>query len=274
MNLFDDLGDNIKELQKILPAEPSEYFQFPYSLEAYCSSLSHSRLLIKKVGSGHIITRDTRLKSTLACFTCTAEEMLDYFQGEIKKLSSLNFINYSGAKKFYGKEFFVEKGYDLNSILSQFTGKHKYNIKREYNISNNKYKIATNLTQTEVLGVFNAWIEFAKKRHFMVFKGHYLQYIKNYFKSNDTGIKLFGLRNKNNELVSVCGWEERGGRAQITLMKLIELDYSFSTFFWIKSLETIFEMSSVDFVFCGSTADKLKERIGMKSKRSFKVVFS
>ena len=104
----------------------------------------------------------------------------------------------------------------------------------------------------------------------MVFKGHYLQYI-NQWKCGHPDVSLLGFREiDSGELFGIFGFEIFDGAAQITLAKHRGGDYCFATFMWCTGLEVILDLG-VDLCYCGSTADSLKRRLGLREWESFKL---
>ena len=266
---FQDKGKEFKVLEGMLEAE--DYFDFPFSALAFAYSLSSSELLID---SG-VIFRKRNKNLTLIGYVCSAfylREILDRRISQGFKIKSLNFVHkdFEGLKiKSYGYEYFVRNGYNEESVLISKSTKTRRRTEAKLRKCSKKYRIVEP-KKSEVLKVFGLWAEGAKKRHFMVVKGHYLRYIENYF-NNPRNTKIIGFRNEEG-LVAVAGYEIFKNRAQITLMKNAPVDYNFPIYFWFETIKDIFASSEVEKVFCGSTADELKMFLGMEREKSFKVL--
>ena len=117
----------------------------------------------------------------------------------------------------------------------------------------------------EASRVFSVWAEWAKERHFMVFKGHYLKWLGMFYE--DPGAcHLIGIR-VNGVVEGLFGWEtwdKPGDRlAQITIAK--HTPALEGKALWVLGLQAI----GPGKILCGSTADKLKSELGLSSKPSW-----
>ena len=110
------------------------------------------------------------------------------------------------------------------------------------------------------LYVFRTWVNWAKGRHFMVFKGHYEAWIHNhYFRRHDTHLALLVTPKGQ----AIFGWEVHNGEAQVTIAKHTP-EFKGKTL-WLAGLQLIGDYP----VHCGSTADDLKGQLGMTPTRSW-----
>jgi len=273
--IVDTMTDSEKYglLFELIGGFPKSYFDFPSSLFSYCRSIKGSKISIIKLDDGIIVGRERPSSYSIAYFDCSISNLFKFinYKKDIKKISSIDFTYLDlPMDKFckYDKNYFAFSGYSFinNNDLSS---KGLYNLKREYRIGNDRYTLDFNPNKQEMINVFNIWKEGAALRHFMVFKGHYLKYIEDYFNGIFNNVHIIGFR-KDGELFGFSGYEIFDNMAQITLMKHKFEDNSYPSFAWIKTLETILS-KDVDVVFCSSTANKLKSRIGLTCYNSYKL---
>ena len=109
--------------------------------------------------------------------------------------------------------------------------------------------------------VFKIWEQWARGRHFMVFKGHYLKWLEMYFDERGN-CNLVGVVKKG-KLEGIFGWETCGDLVQITIAKHTS-DLQGKEL-WVAGLKAIGNKK----VLCGSTADKLKSELGLTPKESW-----
>ena len=260
---------------------PTDYFDFWSSLKAFGKSLKTSDLVTYH--GAYFRQRNKNL--TLCTYTCSGEELketLSELQAEGYKIKTLNFVhkNMEGLLlKPYGNEYYIHgESFTLDDALSRTDNSAKTNqtIRRGYRIAEEQYEIETAPPFGECTQVFWKWVEDAKKRHFMVVTGHYLKYLDMAY-SPSSGIQVIGFRRKDTkELCGIAGWEYAwNNTAQITLMKHSEQGHGFPKYLWIKTIDTIMKRSPLQhpcLVFCGTTADELKKRIGLDYWKSYKIV--
>lgn len=271
MTLFDN--ENFTLTVKSIP-RVEDYFDFPSSLIAFGESLSSSFLFEPFKG---VFFRKRGQYLTLITYFCSAEELracLASLKRANYEIKSLNFVHkdMAGFKtKFYMNEFWVDMNWNIEDILSKYRQKERYNIRRDIKRSNEKYKITLNglMTQVEAMNLFEGWYKFAKNRHFMVMRGHYLKYIQRYFEKRNN-VNFLTFRRNDGLLFGFAGFEIFQDKAQLTIMKHLGGDYSFPRFFWVKTVQEILE-TGVSKLFCGSTADDLKEALGFNKDRSYKL---
>ena len=116
-------------------------------------------------------------------------------------------------------------------------------------------------SEKDVRSVFDGWAEWAGSRHFMVFKGHYLSWIRAHF-SGGRDTRLLGFY-REGKPIGVLGYETYNGTRVVVLAKhLPELK---PNVLWAKGL-----LDAGDgVVLCGSTADDFKSRFGMYQRESW-----
>lgn len=260
---------------------PTDYFDFWNSLSAFGRSLGSSELV--EYQGAYFRQRNKIL--TLCSYSCPGEELRDILsklQAKQYKIKTLNFVHKDFSKldiKFYKHEFYIQgTQFTIEEALSKAKNSSKTNqkIRRGYRTVENLYVLDTSPPKDQCLHVFWKWVKYAKKRLFMVVTGHYLKYLELAYVPG-TGIHILGFRRKDTgELCGIAGWEySQNNNAQITLMKHLELENGFPKFFWIKTIDTIMRQRhnpGPSLVFCGTTADELKTRIGLDSWKSYKLV--
>lgn len=261
---------------------PQDYFDFWNCLQAFGKSLGTSQLVEYK--GAYFRQRNQNL--TLCSYTTSGTALKHTIQELAEdgyKIKTINFVNKDFTDlttKFYDDEFYIDGvQYTLDDALCRSTHSHKSQKKliREYRVADSQFHLCEQPPKEDCKALFYQWAEEAKQRHFMVVTGHYLQYLEMACNPS-TGIHLVGFReNTTGKLWGIAGWEyAANGDAQITLAKHLTDRYEFSAFFWIQTLNTILHLGPHETmlrrVFCGTTADTLKNRIGLSSRRSFKVV--
>jgi len=262
---------NINDLKDCI--QPVDYYDFPESLIAFSRSLINSDLA---VSDRSVFFRKRNKQLTLITYTCDSQKLLDVInrlKGKEFKVKSLNYVNKDMEafdKISYGKEYYVKAGFEFNfsHVNSRKRTKAKNRLKRCEAIYSD---VSNDFTFKEFQGVFDYWLKDAAARHFMVIKGHYLQYAHRFFSDPNSEIRMIGFRDSDGNLYGVAGYEVFKNCAQITLMKHRIGDNNFSTFFWVKIIEHILKYDNVEKVFCGTTADVLKQKLGMPFDKSYKL---
>lgn len=267
-----------QEVAHLLGGSPPQvYFGFPSNLVAFAQSLTNSYLHIQKAGQGFLFFRKTKTRMDLIHHTTSAETVLQQLEFlkqkyKVKVLASPVYKGYPNVL-FNCKDFWVTGDYLKNQeYLLNKNSKHRGNTKRELKQGKINFTISSEAPSLQkALDIFDEWVSAARQRHFMVIKGHYLQYIHRYFqKPNNVHFLWYYYQGR---LYGYCGYEIFNNTAQITIMKhLLEpkLHY-FVTFFWISALENVFQKHNVQKVFCGSTADQLKLRLNFQFDKAYKI---
>lgn len=254
---------------------PVDYIDFWHSLLSFGRSLKNSDL----VSYNGVYFRKRSQQLYLCTYDVTGPEVLEVLS-ELKhkhdyKIKCWNMVH----KDFTGlpvkksvKEWYVDASYCLDYVAGKKTQARSSKVVNKYHRGAEAYTTSTDFTHSDVLDLFKQWKEFAAPRHFMVVSGHYLEYIKQAYQPG-SGIRLLGFyNNSTGALFGVAGWEVgANGNAQFTFMKHLPGDNNFSTYFWIRSIEEVLKDKTVKKVFCGSTADDLKERIEMTPEISYKI---
>lgn len=255
--------------------DPKDYFDFPFSMLAFGNSLNHSWLATME----HMaFTRRTKNTMVVMTWLCSNEELMRLIQeSKVKRIKFLNYVNKDKSlfKVSSGpKEFYVKGKFDILESIKDKSKKRQTKIKCSMNACDKNYTMSGDVpSKQKIFDLIQEWAEQAQPRHFMVIKGHYLSYVKLFFSLNPSNVFLISFyRKSDGKLFGIAGYEVHKGKAQMTLMKHLMGDNNFSIFFWAKTLEVITNYhSEVKEVFCGSTADQLKLRMGLKSYKSFKI---
>jgi hypothetical protein len=252
---------------------PTDYFDFPSSLLSFAQSIHSSNLSIIE----GCFFRKLNNNMTLITYNCSGKELkevLDKLALKRLKIKSLNFANkdFEGLKiKPYMDEFWVDQTYDLQKALKHMSSKHRSNRLREIKKGHSNYFCGNNVDIIEIDNLFKEWVIGASKRHFMVVKGHYLSYIRRYFENKRNIVFIPFRQISDNLLFGIAGFEVFHNKAQITLMKHRFGDSSFPTFFWSETISQILKLG-VEKVFCGTTADDLKNYLGFNKQKSYKII--
>ncbi len=110
--------------------------------------------------------------------------------------------------------------------------------------------------------VFRDWAAWAGGRHFMVFRGHYLRWLEDYFECRSDRTHLVGVVQEAG-ITGIFGWETWRGFAQVTIAK--HTPALSGRELWVAGLQAIGSMPTL----CGSTADVLKEQLGLEPHPSW-----
>lgn len=268
-------GPLLESLEGMFP-EPKDYFDFAFSSLAFGFSLSSSRLLIE----GGVVSRGTKNTRTVINWTHLAG--LDSWIGENRDRYRVKFLNYVSKEKPGGcvkaipgpKEFFVHQGYSLLEAVKDRPPKKRKRIAYYLRRGEERYTVSNEVEPgRRLLTLLDDWASEAERRHFMVVRGHYAAYIRLWEEIRPENVHLINFYSSHdNRLYAVAGFEIRGDCAQITLMKHLIGDNAFPIYFWNRTLEEIFSYG-VKKIFCGSTADALKQRMGLEEAKSYKIKF-
>ena len=260
------------------PHRPCDYFDFPASATAFAESLGQgSQGSHVRVENNCIFFRQRGKILTLITYFCTGPELADALirlRAEGFKIKSLNFVNkdFTGLKtQFYMNEYWVTSKYCIDTIMKDKNARRKNKFKNKMKRSAEKYQFVPDLKlqSKPVFDLFDDWVKQATSRHFMVIHGHYHQYLTRYFE-DPKNVKLVGYMDGDN-LHGIAGFETFRGKAQITIMKHRIGDNNFPVFFWFKTIRYIFDNFRVSKIFCGTTADKLKDYLKFQKARSYKI---
>lgn len=274
-SLFDD--DEFDKVCKLI-RRPKNYFEFPSSLIAFAHTFKTSNLLIIK---DKIFFRQYGNSVTLIAYFCSGLELkaeLDILKARGFKLKVLNFCfgDTTGLiTKPYDNDYWVAGDYTIEKGLEKHSSKTRNTIKRKIKKATQDYFVQPYVNKYDAYNVFNAWVEDAKKRHFMVMKGHYLAYLNRFFSEEDRhNISIIPFyEKKTKHLHGIAGYEIYGNQAQITLMKHKIGDHNFPAYFWTETIYYILlNAPNIRKIYCGYTADELKQSLGFNYDKSFKLV--
>jgi hypothetical protein len=249
------------------------YFDFPSCMVAFAYSLKNSKLFIvdKK-----IFFRKRNLHLTLMTYFCDSKYLrtaMDKLIADGYKIKVLNWVDKDMEcfeKVRYDYEYSVDREYDFDFMWK--SSKSRGRLKNKIRHSENRYNISDVGDYDQFVELFDKWYAAAKDRHYMVIKGHYLKYAKRYFDGLSKNTKMAGFfDNDTGMLCGVSSWEVYNGMAQITLMKHMVGDNNLPVYLWWKTLAIILIGTGIEKVFCGSTADKLKQSLGMRKDIAFKI---
>lgn len=243
-----DIPQFASKIQRV----PLNYWDFPVAALTFCESLSFS----KPIWINDCLYRQAGKKgNTLVTYA------------DPKYIVNCKSLNFTDARILR-----------LTPPIHQ-RGPVEYRIGEEYlkKIASNKYNSATvrNLHRkgaslfsleasphkpTDVLEVFTKWRTEALTRHFMVFVGHYLRWLKYSLSGNDSTVQLRVAYDAAGTPLGLFGWEYFRGMACVTVAKTAPAHNSLPTWLWLAGIQAIFENAPyvIDQVFCGSTADQLK----------------
>ena len=264
----------LTSLEGMFP-KPTDYFDFPFSALAFGFSLSSSSLLVE----GGVVVRGT--KNTRTVINWTHPAALYSWIVDNRDRYRVKFLNYVSKEKPGGegvkivpgpREFFVHRGYSLLEAIKDRPPNKRKRIAYYLRRGEERYTVSNEVQPARLLlTLLDDWATEAEKRHFMVVRGHYAAYIRLWEEIRPENVHLIYFRSldANNLLYAVAGFEIRGDCAQITLMKHLIGDNAFPIYFWNRTLEEIFSYG-VKKIFCGSTADELKQRMGLEEAKSYK----
>lgn len=267
--------DNFKYLCKMLP-KPTDYFDFPSSMMAFGLSLGSSQLVsIDDVA----YFRCRGIYLTLITYYCTADELKCIIKGLMEagyKIKFLNCVNkdMSGwVTSSYGNEYYIDHNWNIQDVIDNSVREVSYKLRTAIKRGDRDYDVVRDfIPKQDVLDLFEKWYSAAKKRHFMVVRGHYLAYIDMYYKSPNNVI-MVGFRNKvTGELSGIAGYEIYKNNIQMTLGKHLIGDYYFPRYFWISIIQDMIS-KGCNKLFLGSTADDLKTQLGLSHYKSYKLIY-
>jgi hypothetical protein len=232
------------------------YFDFPRCREAFALGQKDARPVT--FGSCYYRLRGrTRSHFTLLSFDSPLEawEQLGHLKAKGARVQGVNFTSPQPPLP-------VAKGptewisTDFPKQFEEATGRHGKRLRRLHR------QVSIGIpSKEEALHVFKQWEAWAKGRHFMVFKGHYLKWIEMFYENpgNCHLISVF----TGGKIEGIFGWEETDDLCQVTIAKhSAALE---GKALWVAGLLTIGSRK----VLCGSTADKLKKELGLERIESW-----
>lgn len=253
---------------------PVDYFDFPSSVIAFGESLINSKLVVV---DNNALFRSRGMQLSLIHYRCGGSRLvaiLEWLTGKGYNIKSLNFVHKSFEalqQKTYGLEHYVTQSYfSQGAMMLDHSSKTRNTIQRALRRCSGDFDLDDDPSKDEVLSLFDAWIEFAKQRHFMVVKGHYLRYVERYYEFSDNVVMLGFRRKEDGVLFGIVGYELVGDQAQITLAKHRPGINGFAYHLWTESIREILNDGAIK-IFCGTTANELKRRLGFTQVKSYKV---
>jgi len=259
-----------EEIREWLVKPPLDYFDFPASATAFCFSQHNS----KPFFFGNSLFRQFGITYKMISYkNDSAWTDLQNLSGEGKRVKSLPFSFRNPVGKFLHNkyEYYANLPYNFLERIAFHSKNNRARLRRDYRQGSERYEVVKDVGKDELEDLFETWLREAKRRLFMVMKGHHQAYIDLYH-SGIGGIELLGFRRKTDGLLyGVMGFEIVGDQAQMTLGKHRLGDNAFSTFYYVKTLETISERGTKR-VLCGDSGDEFKSRIGLERKMSWRPV--
>lgn len=260
---------DIRAVSSIYDAQgykPIDYFDFPANILAFGQSVRGSSLGF----DGGVFFRIRGRILTVIAWFCTGEELGKVIERYWKigyVFKSLNFVNKdftAHTKKNYGSEFRVTVPAD--DLLAKMSPRMRGSIRKGARL----YEVETAPTIEEIWAVFDAWVAWAKPRHFMLVTGHYRAFI-NLYTQGVPQIKIIGFRDRaTKRLVGIAGGEVWGDKAVTVLFKHEQLDYSAPHYFWVEVVR-LFNSLGITDIFQGSTCENLKRSLAFEEHRSYKL---
>lgn len=233
------------------------YYDFPLCHDAFAEGQSDSRPFLDRGCFWRVRGRKS-LSYTLIAFE-DASEAWRQLQEKVSSGLKVQTLNYT---------------YSLPSDIPTEQGPTEYWVEDFSRMRRKDGEPATKLrkawldglevrppTEGDAAEVFRGWAAWAGDRHFLVFKGHYLRWLKMHF-SGIGPSKLIGFY-KGGRPVGIFGYEEYNGTKAVVVAKhLPELK---PNVLWVYGLRD----AGDGLVLCGSTADMLKSRLGMYPRESW-----
>ena len=245
---------------------PRSYFDFPVCRAAFAAGQSDARPEVmgecyyRRRGRNHV-------HMTLLSFAdpYVALGQLKQLSGDGARVQSVNFTypvpEHARVKKGPTEYWMADK---FNLARLKTTGKSGQPIRAA--LKEGDVTVDDDPPMPEVLRLFNDWAAWAKTRHFMVFTGHYLAWLKMHHAASGfetpAPTRLIGVR-RGGQLVGIFGWEILDGFACVTVAKHVR--GLSGRRLWIEGLTAIGQGQ----VFCGSTADDLKIDLGLEPRSSW-----
>ena len=263
MNILNDYL-NRDLFEKTILREPLNYWDFPIAALTFCESLSFSMPCWK---DGCLYRHAGKKGDTLVTYSSVDNlprraKTLNYMDAHVKDCAEVK----KGPTEYrIGPEW-------LEKVPGQQF--HSATVRTALRKGGRLFDWTNDFTETESAQLFREWVESAKKRHFMVFKGHYLRWLKYYFNGLDSSLRMGGVRDKNTgKLVGMFGWEYFRCHACITIAKILPVHNSTAVYTWTRGLQECIQGAPepLKSVFCGSTADFLKQSIELTPMPSWEM---
>lgn len=269
-----------ERIADLLPSEPGDYWDFPSCVLAFGESLRGSSL----ARVGPCLFRKRGAEYTLATWKGDAKEMERVFVSlRRRRATKVKDVGWSedklaglgdGALRLVSPvaDFHVTDAFDF-----EFTEKRRHTrTKLRRVLADGAIGLCTAPAErttperVEVFQMFERWKQWAQMRHFMVFVGHYLAWLRRfYIEPNNCELRVHRDRSTG-EVVGLFGFERVGRAAQVNIVKHAPSRLPLARFLWLDGLRAILA-GGASRVFCGTTADGLKVNLGMESRRAFRL---
>lgn len=119
--------------------------------------------------------------------------------------------------------------------------------------------------EEKVTTVFYQWLSWASTRHFMVFKGHYKEWLRRWFERPcPSPASFLFILEKDGTPLGIFGGEYYLGEAQITIAKHAP-ELSAKALWTLGLREVLGTYPLASWIHCGSTADTLKTSLGFQA---------
>lgn len=240
------------------PVRDWSYYDFASNREAFAMGQSDARPYIEG-GCYWRLRGRTVFKYTLLAFN-DPEEAWEQLKAKATEGHGVQVTNYTTPRpegiptKPSHAEFWVD---GISSMMRK--GKPITKLRQVW-VEGLETRPLVDPAEAEV--IFNAWVEWAKTRHFMVFKGHYQKWLERHFNGETSGTRLLGYY-RDGQPLGMFGTETVDGVSVVVVAKHFESLHP--NVLWIRGLQDLGEGR----VLCGSTADTLKSRMGMNQSESW-----
>lgn len=253
----------------------NNFYDFPATLLIFGESLRTSTLMTV---DDQVFFRRLNKNIQLLTWQCGTEKLLEAID-RLKiagfKISSRGYMfnDQSGLEtRPYETEYYVRRGvWDVDKVVETQTARQRKKMNAMLRKFPDEY-YKCGVDKADAIALHDLWIKEAASRHFMVVKGYSQRFIERYY-DGCQGLCLWGIRNQDDVLYGLVGYEVFGQCAQMMVMKhRMDVDY-FSRWMWMLALKHIFDNNpDVEMIFCGASADELKRQLRFQSTKAFKVV--
>jgi hypothetical protein len=232
------------------------YWDFPICREAFATGQKDSRPHIEG-GCFYRLRGRTRNSWTLLTFDSIveAEEQLRFRRRRGDRIKALNYTSLAPRDHVRGPtEWWAPRGH---ATIADRDDKGARELRRAVASA----EVTREPPREDALRVFEEWTQWARTRHFMVFTGHYRRWLDIHYEvpaaTSLVGIIIAG------RLEGIFGFERLGDLAQVTIAK--HTSRCPVRALWGLGLESIGDTPTL----CGSTADVLKEDMGLEPMTSW-----
>lgn len=266
-------GSDFKMIKQSLDPLDLNYYGFAGNILTFGFSKKNSRPAILDLMECKWFLRVEKTTATLIhwdgkmdmkVFEKGATFLIKHGIKKIKSLPSVNPTFELNMPTTGVKVWFSDTNWRENPVLSS---KYRKNIRRRLKHFTFE-KIEKHSSSVWIMqDLFRRWLREAKKRRFMVTKGHYLKFIEWYPYLNDAHA-IYAIH--NGERIGMIGGFLDKNKAVIMLAKH---DYSHNytpSVMWHQYLEILHKDKGIPIVNCGDTCDKQKKMFGLSPTRATK----